>query len=126
MYSKMIKMAIEAKEKSYSPYSNFRVGACVKMSDGSYYTGCNIENGAFSPTVCAERVAIFKAVSEGKREITALCVAADRDNTYPCGVCRQVIVEFSKDAEIIVANSAEDYSVYSVSELLPKSFSLEE
>lgn len=119
----LIRLAIDAKENSsYTPYSNFRVGAAVEMEDGSVYTGGNIEIASYSPTNCAERTAIFKAISEGKREIKKVVVVGDSKDTYPCGVCRQVIREFSKNSEIIIANSEEDYKIYSLEELLPHSF----
>lgn len=119
---KLIRKAIDAQKKAYVPYSNFRVGAAILMENGEVYTGCNIEIASYSPTICAERTAIFKAVSEGKRNIKAIAVVGDSDYTYPCGVCRQVIREFGKDAIIIVANSEEDYKKYTLNELLPHSF----
>ena len=119
---KLIGKALDAREKAYVPYSNFRVGAAILMENGEVYTGCNIEIASYSPTICAERTAIFKAVSEGKRNIKAIAVVGDSDYTYPCGVCRQVIREFGKDAIIIVANSEEDYKKYTLNELLPHSF----
>ena len=119
----LIEFAIEAKEKStYTPYSNFRVGAAVEMEDGSIYTGGNIEIASYSPTNCAERTAIFKAISEGKREIKKIVITGDAKDTFPCGVCRQVIREFSKNPLIVVANSVDDYKIYTLEELLPHSF----
>ncbi len=119
----LIKLAREAKEKSYSPYSKFRVGAAVLMDDNEIYWGCNIENAAYTPTVCAERVAIFKGISNGARYVKSIAIVADTSNTYPCGVCRQVISEFAnEDTKIIIANSEEDYRVYSFDEILPYSF----
>ncbi|MFA5575743.1 MAG: cytidine deaminase [Tissierellaceae bacterium] len=122
----LISKALEARENAYVPYSKFRVGAAVLTEDGSIFTGCNIEIASYSPTMCAERTAIFKAVSEGHRLIKAVAVVGDGDLTHPCGVCRQVIREFGKDAKIIVANSEEDYKVYSLEELLPHSFGPED
>lgn len=120
---KLIELAIRARDTmTYTPYSKFRVGAAVEMEDGSIFCGGNIENAAFSPSNCAERTAIFKAVSEGKREIIKIAVVGDSFYTYPCGVCRQVIREFSKNPKIIVANSISDYKVFSLKELLPHSF----
>ncbi len=121
----LIKIAMEAKEYSYSPYSKFRVGASVEMEDGAVYSGCNIENAAYSPTNCAERTAIFKAVSEGKRKIKKIVITSDSKDVFPCGVCRQVIREFEDDTKIIIANSADDYKVYSFEDILPHSFSLD-
>ncbi len=120
----LIKLAIEAKKHSYSPYSKFKVGASVEMEDGSVYNGCNIENSAYSPTNCAERTAIFKAVSEGKRKIKKIAIVSDEENVFPCGVCRQVIREFEDDTKIIIANSVDDYKIYSFEEMLPHSFHL--
>lgn len=118
----LIKVALEAKENAYVPYSNFQVGAAVLMDDNKVYSGCNIEISSYSPTLCAERTAIFKAVSEGSRKIKAIAVVGDADSTFPCGVCRQVIREFGKDATVIIANSEEDFKEFSLEELLPNSF----
>lgn len=122
----LIEKAMEAKEKAYVPYSNFHVGAAVETEDGSIYTGCNIENASYTPTVCAERTAIFKAVSEGGRKIKKIAIVGDSNMTYPCGVCRQVIREFGKDADIIIANSKDEYEVYTLEDLLPHSFGPED
>lgn len=124
MINKLIEEAIQAREKSYSPYSNFKVGASVLGDSGRIYTGCNIENAAYSPTICAERVAIFKAISSGEKEIKKLAVIGSKENfTYPCGVCRQVMTEFaSEDFEIIVVKNLNEYKIYSLNELLPYSF----
>ncbi|KXG77533.1 Cytidine deaminase [Fervidicola ferrireducens] len=101
----LIKKAVKAMENAYAPYSGFKVGACVLTSDGTEFTGCNIENASFGLTVCAERVALFKAYSEGKRDIIALAVAADVDEPVsPCGACRQVMMELSPDALVILSN----------------------
>lgn len=123
MIKELIKAAIAAKEKSYSPYSNFKVGASVLMENKKIYSGCNIENAAYSPTICAERVAIFKGVSDGNRQILKLAVVGDSEETFPCGVCRQVIREFATDdTEIIIIKSENDYKIFKPDELLPKSF----
>lgn len=122
----LIEKALEAQENAYVPYSKFRVGAAVLMEDGSVYTGCNIEIASYSPTLCAERTAIFKAISEGHKKIKAIAVVGDSDYTYPCGVCRQVIREFGKDAIILIANSKDDYREYGLDELLPHSFGPED
>ncbi|MGI6486067.1 MAG: cytidine deaminase [Tepidanaerobacteraceae bacterium] len=101
----LVKRAIEAMSKAYVPYSNFCVGACAEASDGTYYTGCNIENSSYGLTICAERVALFKAFSEGRREIVALAVAADVDEPVsPCGACRQVIAELASNSVVILSN----------------------
>ena len=123
----LIEKALAAREYSYSPYSHFRVGAALLCSDGSVYTGCNIENRAYGPTNCAERTAVFKAVSEGKREFAAIAITGGEKETvwcYPCGVCRQVMAEFcASDAfEIICARSEEEYKTYTLAELLPEMF----
>ncbi len=126
----LICFALEAREKSYSPYSGFAVGAALLCKNGKVYTGCNIENSAFSPTVCAERTAFFKAVSEGEKEFIKIAVVGDKaENKFPenycppCGVCRQVMKEFcSDDFEIIMAKSADDYIVMNLNEILPAGF----
>lgn len=128
--SDLIVLALEARKFSYSPYSGFSVGAALLCKDGSVYTGCNIENSAFSPTNCAERTAFFKAVSEGKKEFVKIAVAGGDSiekipSNYcsPCGVCRQVMKEFcSPDFEIIIAKSSDDYKTLTLAELLPLSF----
>ena len=91
----MLRMANEARDRAYAPYSNFRVGACLKGATGAYYLGCNIENAAYSPSNCAERTAMFKAVYEGERQFDAIAIVWDGENpAVPCGVCRQVLAEF--------------------------------
>lgn len=127
--SELIKAALEARRLSYSPYSGFAVGAALLCKDGSVFTGCNIENSAFTPTNCAERTAFFKAVSEGKKDFVKIAVVggnADKqpDNYCPpCGVCRQVMKEFcSPDFEIIMAKSEEEYNIMTLADLLPASF----
>lgn len=123
----LVKLAIKAKkESSYTPYSHFRVGAAVEMEDGSVYTGGNIEVASYSPTNCAERTAIFKAVSDGKRKIEKIAITGDAKDTFPCGVCRQVMREFGKDIKIIIANSEIDFKEYTLDELLPHSFGPED
>ena len=120
--------AQEARKNSYSPYSHFRVGAALLTKSGKVYTGCNIENAAFSVTNCAERTAFFKAVSEGEREFEALAIVGGRegetaDFCAPCGVCRQVISEFCpKDFKILLGNE-DKFDAYTLEQLLPFSFS---
>ena len=125
---KLIAAAVSAQGNSYSPYSNFRVGAALLTAGGKIYTGSNIENASFSPTVCAERTAFFKAISEGERDFTAIAVVgSDNKICMPCGVCRQVMSEFC-DANfrvICVAKNGE-YKEYTLGELLPFSFKLGE
>ena len=131
-YRELAKAAVQAKKMSYSPLSNFEVGAAVLTKSGKIYTGCNIESASYSPTICAERTAIFKAVSEGEREFAAIAVSGSKkDETpgycYPCGVCRQVISEFgSEDMEVILAVTADDYKKTTVAELLPNSFGMKD
>ncbi len=127
--SKLVKVALDARKHSYSPYSGFAVGAALLCKDGSVYTGCNIENSAFSPTNCAERTAFFKAVSEGKKDFVKIAVVGgDADSeplNYcpPCGVCRQVMKEFcNSDFEIIIAINENDYKTMTLGEILPASF----
>ncbi|MBQ7134180.1 MAG: cytidine deaminase [Ruminococcus sp.] len=124
----LINKAIEAMTQSYSPYSNFMVGAALLTSSGKVYTGCNIENASFSPTNCAERTAFFKAISEGERGFSKIAVVGGingniTDYTFPCGVCRQVMREFcNDDFFVIIAKTEDDYFEYKLSELLPHSF----
>lgn len=121
-YDQLVQKAYEAMAFSYSPYSNFKVGAALLTESGTVYTGCNIEIASYGATNCAERTAIFKAISEGEKVFKAIAVvSSSKDYTFPCGICRQVIVEFGKDIDIIVAKDY-DYEVYKIEELLPKSF----
>lgn len=129
MIQTLIEKALTARAFSYSPYSGYAVGAALLTDNGEIYTGCNIESAAYGPTNCAERTAFFKAVSEGRREFTAIAVTGGRAGedpagyAYPCGVCRQVMQEFcKKEFQIITAVSAEQYEVYSLEELLPHGF----
>lgn len=123
---KLIQEALKSKEDAYVPYSKFHVGAALLTRGGEVFTGCNIEIASYSPTICAERTAIFKAVSEGAKDIDTIAIVGDAGFTYPCGVCRQVIREFGKDARIIIAKSEEDYRVYKLEDLLPHSFGPED
>ena len=127
-YKKLSKIAIDARENAYVPYSKFKVGAAVLTEDGSIYTGCNIENASYGATNCAERTAIFKAVSEGHKKIKAIAIVGDMStNTYPCGICRQVIVEFAtEDIQIILVKNEEEYIVKSMEEILPGAFTKED
>lgn len=126
----LVEEAFKAREMSWSPYSHFRVGAALLSENEKVFLGCNIENAAYSPSNCAERTAFFKAVSEGVREFTAIAVVggpADRpvtDYAYPCGVCRQVMMEFCDctSFRVIVARSADDFKIYTLEELLPCGF----
>ncbi len=123
----LIREAYEAQKFAYAPYSRFYVGAALLTAKGRVYRGCNIENAAYSPASCAERTAIFKAVSEGERDFAAIAIVGSRDAYLPpCGVCRQVMQEFCdrETFQIILAKAPEDYKVYRLSELLPEAFCL--
>lgn len=124
IYKELIKKAMEAKQNAYAPYSGFPVGAALLTEAGDIYTGCNIECSSYGGTNCAERTAIFKAISEGERNIEAIAVISGSDDyIYPCGICRQVIAEFGDKIKIIVAKSEYDFKIYTINELLPNSFS---
>ncbi|WP_151409200.1 cytidine deaminase [Anaerococcus sp. Marseille-P9784] len=121
---KLIEETIKNKKNSYSPYSNFRVSALVKTKSGKIFKGVNIENAAYSPTICAERSALASAISNGEREFSYIIINGDSKDTFPCGVCRQFIREFAdSDTKIVIANSADDYKIYTIEDLLPHSFS---
>jgi len=122
-HQELIRIALEVRENAYVPYSRFKVGAALLGVSGKVYTGCNVECASYGGTNCAERTAIFKAVSEGERSFTAIAVVGDpKAYTFPCGICRQVMVEFGRSLEIIVAKNADDYRVYSMDDILPHSF----
>ncbi len=123
-YKELIIEALGAREKAYAPYSEFKVGAAVLMENGKIFPGCNIENASYGATNCAERTAIFKAVSEGSKKIKAIAIIGDLTNyTYPCGICRQVIAEFANgNTSIILAKNENDYIVKSLEEVLPGAF----
>ncbi len=126
----LIRLAMKAREMAYAPYSGFYVGAALQCKDGTVYTGCNIENAAFSPTNCAERTAFFKAVSEGRREFSRIAIVGGKKGEMtapsPCGVCLQVMAEFcdADEFEIITVCSEDKYTIGRLSDYLPKSFSL--
>lgn len=129
LIEQMIGLAIKQLEFSYAPYSGFKVGAVLLANDGTFYTGCNIENAAYTPTNCAERTAFFKAVSEGVRKFRAICIVGGKDGilteyTAPCGVCRQVMMEFCDPDtfQVILATSKEQYKIQLLKELLPFGF----
>ena len=129
MVEKLIDTAIEQLKFSYTPYSNFKVGAALLAKNGEIYTGCNIENASYTPTNCAERTAFFKAVSEGVRDFQAICIVGGKDGnltgyTAPCGVCRQVMMEFCdpKTFQIILAVDKERYEICTLEELMPLGF----
>lgn len=125
----LIQTALDARHKAYSPYSHYQVGAALLTESGKVFQGCNIENASYGATNCAERTAIFKAVSAGERGFRAIAITGGlegqepKDYAYPCGICRQVISEFAgKDFSIIVAKSIEEYELYTLAELLPAGF----
>jgi cytidine deaminase len=130
-YKSLAQAALSAMEQSYSPYSNFRVGAALLTKHGKTYTGCNIESAAYSPTNCAERTALFKAVSEGEREFSAIAIAGAAQGgkpqyCYPCGVCRQMLKEFfTDDCEVIIVKTADDFKIHTFGEILPFGFGAE-
>lgn len=126
---KLIELALEARKNSYSPYSEFKVGAALLTRSGKVYTGCNIENAGYTPTICAERVAIFKAVSAGERDFEAIAVVGGKgekptDYAWPCGVCRQVMMEFCspKNFKVITAIDTQLYVSKTLEEMLPNGF----
>ncbi len=115
--------AVAMLDRSYCPYSHFAVGAALECADGTVFTGCNIENAAYSPTICAERTAVAKAVSEGHRDFVRIVVAGRTEEVcVPCAVCRQVLREFAPDMEIICLNGRGEEQVFTLSQLLPHSF----
>lgn len=119
----LIEAATEVRERAYAPYSKFRVGAAVRTKSGKIYTGCNVESASYGLTVCAERVAIWKAVSEGEKEFSEIAVVADtQELTPPCGVCRQILWEFCGDVPVIFANLKSDVEIVQMKELLPRAF----
>ena len=127
----LIRMAFDAMSRAYAPYSGFKVGAALLTASGEVYLGCNIENASYTPTVCAERCAFFKAVSEGHRHFVKIAVVGGRDGEVtdyfvPCGVCRQVMAEFcGDDFSVIIAKSEDDYLSKTLNDLLPCRFSPE-
>ena len=122
--------AIKSRQAAYSPYSDYKVGAALICVNGKVYTGCNIENASYGATVCAERTAFFKAVSEGERDFSAIAVAGGKgdelsDKFLPCGICRQVMSEFCKpDFTVLVVTGNNSYKEFTLSELLPNAFSI--
>ena len=129
----LIDTALRMRSFSYTPYSHFNVGAALLTAEGKIYTGCNIENGTYTPTICAERTAFFKAVSEGERNFAAICIAGGPEGAEPdrlcapCGVCRQVMLEFcGDDFPIILAVNRDDYKIFTLGEMIPLGFRLEE
>ena len=119
----LLEAALRAREHAHAPYSKFRVGAALEAEDGTVYTGCNIENASYGLTMCAERVALFKALSEGARRFRRIAVAADTAAlTPPCGPCRQLLWEFCRDAAVVLVNLDGRTEQCSMSDLLPRAF----
>ena len=123
----LIRLAAEARKMAYAPYSGFFVGAALLGKSGKVYTGCNVENAAYTPTNCAERTAVFKAVSEGEREFSAIAIvggSGEEPSAFcaPCGICRQVLAEFCNGDFPVILGNPEEYKVYTLAELLPFSF----
>ena len=119
----LLETAKEARLRSIAPFSDFLVGAALKTEEGKVYVGCNVESASYGLTVCAERVAIWKALSEGERKFTELAIVADTDKlTPPCGTCRQIIWEFAKNATIVLGNLHGEMQIVSIKELLPRAF----
>jgi cytidine deaminase len=123
-YKNLVSTALKAREKAYVPYSNFKVGAAIMTEDDTVYGGCNIENASYGATNCAERTAIFKAISEGHKIIKAIAIVGDTNTyTFPCGICRQVIAEFSEgNIPIILAKDEENFIVKTLEEVFPGAF----
>jgi cytidine deaminase len=122
-HSPLIAAALAARENAVAPFSNFKVGAAVQDVSGRIHTGCNVENATYGLTICAERVAIFKALSEGARQFRRVAIAADTDTlTPPCGACRQILWEFCGDVEIVLANPRGKSETYRLKDLFPKPF----
>ena len=121
----LYRMAADVKNNAYAPYSGFRVGAALLAQSGKVYTGVNVENASFGATLCAERGAVAKAVSEGEQEFRALAVASSAGEAMPCGICRQVLMEFEPELRVITGKDEEHLESYSLQELLPGAFSLQ-
>src|SRR6266853_3792197 len=123
MSDPLLQAALAAREKAHAPFSKFKVGAAIEDTDGRIHTGCNVENATYGLTLCAERVAVFKAISEGARKFTRIAVAADTDTlTPPCGACRQILWEFCGDIELILVNPRGKSETFHLKDLFPRPF----
>jgi cytidine deaminase len=123
MIDTLANAALKAREHAHAPYSNFRVGAALEDSDGIVHTGCNVENATYGLTVCAERVAVWKSISEGKRKFRRIAIAADTESlTPPCGACRQILWEFCGDIEIVLVNPSGKSESMRLQDLFPRAF----
>ena len=120
----LFRMAVKASENAYVPFSNFHVGAALLTKDGQVYTGCNIENSSYGATICAERTAMVKAVSEVVREFEAIAIAGNGGTSWPCGICRQFMFEFSEDMRVISGENEDELKSYRLNELLLEGFKL--
>ena len=120
-WDNLLKQAIEARENAYAPYSGYKVGAALLATNGKVFKGCNVENASYGPSMCAERVAVFKAVSEGNMDFEAIAVVTVNGGT-PCGVCRQVLREFASNLSVIIGSVKGDYRILTLPDLLPQSF----
>ena len=129
VYRSLMEAAVAARNAAYAPYSGFRVGAALLTADGRMFTGCNVENSSFSATNCAERTAVFKAVSEGVQSFTAIAIVGGKGDALmplcaPCGVCRQVLAEFASPDLAVILGTPADFSVHTLGTLLPFTFEL--
>ena len=124
LYRDLFKIAEEVKERAYAPYSKFKVGAALLTKEGQVFTGVNVENASFGSTICAERAAVSRAITEGYQDFQAIAVASSAGEAFPCGICRQVIFEFGSEIKIITGKDSNHLDVYEIQELLPKGFRL--
>lgn len=122
---KLIEAAITAREYAYAPYSKYRVGAALFTRSGKIFTGCNIENASIAASICSEQVAVFKAISEGHQDFQAIAIATENGGA-PCGICRQVMREFTKELDILTVDAQKNIKTYTLTELLPHSFGLDD
>lgn len=123
--TQLIKLAQEAAKKAYAPYSGFNVGAALLCKSGNVYTGCNVENSSYGASNCAERTAVFKAVSEGEREFVKIAIVSEKGGlTFPCGICRQVLSEFMPNGSIVLYSDEQGIKEFTLNELLPYAFKL--
>jgi len=120
----LLQLANDVRERAYAPYSGFKVGAALLCADGTVFTGINIENATYTPSVCAERTAFFKAISEGYKDFVKIAVTCDKEYCSPCGVCRQVMVEHAPDLEVLMGNPQGTFKRMFIKDLLPESFLL--
>ena len=123
--ARLIKLAQEAAQKAYAPYSGFNVGAALLCKSGNVYTGCNVENSSYGASNCAERTAVFKAVSEGERDFVKIAIVSEKGGlTFPCGICRQVLSEFMPNGNIVLYSDEQGIKEFTLNELLPYAFKL--